>query len=175
MQVQEAEAVSQRSVVGRDHASVAGGAEILGGEKTETTHQTEAASRTSCIARADSLCGVLDDRNALRRSKVENGIPISRQTEKMYGYDGPSSGSDCALDGLGRDVERLRINIDKDRLGSYASDGTGRSEKRKRSGDDLVARSDFKSQESENQGIRPGGTSNGTGATGNTLISFSTR
>src|SRR5215471_713655 len=145
--VQEAEAVSQRSVVGRDDARVAGGAEILGGEKTETTYQTEAASRTSSIARADGLCGVLDDRNALRRSKLENRIHIGRQAEKMYGHDGLSSGSDCALDGPGRDVEGLRVNIDKDRFGSHASDGTGRSEKRKRSGDDLVASSDSKSQE----------------------------
>ena len=76
------------------------------------------------------------------------------------------SRSNCVLDGLGRNVEGLRINIDKDGFGSDASDGTSGSEERKWSGDDLVARTDFKSQESENQGVRPGSTSNGISAPG---------
>ena len=86
--MQQAETIGQSRVAGRNQATVACGAEILGGEKAETTDSAKAANWASGIARADGLCGVFDDGNALRRSKLQNRIHIRRQAKKMDGHDG---------------------------------------------------------------------------------------
>ena len=121
--MQEAEPIGQGSIVGSHDARIACGAEILGGEKAETAHQSEAANRAFGIARANGLGSVFDDGNAVRRSELKNRIHIGRQAKKMDGHDGAGTRSDYTLDGLGRDVEGLRIDIDKDRSGSYTSNG----------------------------------------------------
>ena len=58
------------------------------------------------------------------------------------------------MDGLGRNVEGLGIDVDKDGFGSYASDGTRGSEERKWSGDDLVAGTDFQEPREQESGHR---------------------
>src|SRR3974377_233926 len=58
----------------------------------------------------------------------------------MNGYDGPSPGSDGALDLARIEIKRVILNIHEDRVGAHVGNGPAGGNESKRRGDNLIAR-----------------------------------
>ena len=150
------------AVVGDRHAAVAPAAEVLAGEKGKCARPAQltchAPLPTNLPPGADRLGGVLYDPQVVpfgHRLQSLHGRHLAEQVDRN---DCTGSGCDRGFDGVGVDVEGIRIDIDEHRLASGVGDGAGGGKERERGGDDFVAGRQLECLERKQQRVGAAGT-----------------
>ena len=163
---QELQPVVEGGVVGQDHAGVAEGAQVLGGEEGEAAHVADRAAAAALVLGADGLGAILDDRDMAAPGDLHDGIHVGHLAEEVNGQDGLGARCDGRLDFMRVDVEGQGVDVDENGLGVEAVDDAGRGEEREGRGDDFVAGADVQGHEGDEQSVRAGGDADGMGGAG---------
>lgn len=153
---QAAQLLAEVRVIGGQHAAVTRTTEVFGRKETETADRPEHSRSATAIFGPDRLAGIFDDRNTVAHGDPPQPFHVGTKAEKMHRHDRFCTGSDRRLDRFGIDVERLGIDIHKDRFRTEPADRTGGREKRERAGDDFVTGTDSKRHQGQDQCIGPG-------------------
>ena len=98
---------------------------------------------------------VLDDMKALAVGNRHDAIHVRALPKQMHGDNSFRLRGDGGLDRRRIDVERVREDIHKHRLGPDATHATGCGEEGKRRNDHLIARTDPQSHQRREDRIRP--------------------
>ena len=98
----------------------------------------------------ERLRGILDQRRAERRERVERGGPA----EQVHGHDRLRPRRDPARDVLGVEVERDRVDVGEDRRRTAPGNRLGRGVEGERRADDLVAGADAHGVEHDHDRVR---------------------
>ena len=161
MDAQPSQAPAQIVIVGREHAAVAGTAQILRRKEAEAADLAQHARATSLILGTDRLGGVFDDRDAVPHGDPPQRIHFGTLSEEMDGQDGTRLRSDRTFELFRVEIHADRIDVYKDGPRADAMNGTGRREECEGGGDHFVACTDVERHQCQDQGIRPGRAANG--------------
>ena len=145
MRPQEADSFSNGIQSSRDHARIAGRAQVLGRVKAESGRVAQGARLAPIPAGSEGLGSVFDQRHAVLLLELLKAIPLDRLAVEMNRQDGSNLGAGFQAC-LGRgwtEIEGLRINIREHRLGSGAQNGAGGREKTEGGGNNHIARANF--------------------------------
>src|ERR1051326_3624346 len=88
------------------------------------------------------MCCVLNHAQRTTPGDRQNSVHVAGQSAEMDRNNGLRSGCNSRFNETGIDVERLRVDIDKDRMGAKVSDDLCRSRKGIRRSDDFVTIAD---------------------------------
>ncbi len=105
-------------VVREDHTALAEAAEILRGVERHTSHITKGPRGPTVVGRTDCLSCVFDYGQVMPGGDGVDGVHLGALAEKMHGDDRPGSVRNRRLDLVRVHVERARIDIHEDGLGS---------------------------------------------------------
>src|SRR5262245_56939848 len=148
VEAEKAETVRERGIVRRHHAALAG-RDRLDGVEAEDGGGGAAADGATTIPRAERVGRVLDQRDAAAGGDRLQGVQVERLTREVDGQDRARARRDRALDRVGQDLERPRIDVDEHRARADGEDHvTGRGP-RHRGRDDVVAATDPGGEECE--------------------------
>ena len=118
-------------------------------------------ARRPWIFRADRLGGVFHQRDAARPGDLGQGHGVDGLAEQVYGDDGLRGRSDQRRHVLRIDIERLRIDVGKNRPGAKPRDRAGRGEERETRQDHLVAGGNVQGHQGQQQGVAARGAADG--------------
>ena len=158
---EQPQAVGQIVGLRGQHAAVAGPAEVLRRIEAEAADGADGAHAAAVDLRADRLGGVFHDRDAPRPGDLGQGHGVDRLAEQVDGDDGLRGRRDQRGNVLRVDIERLRIDVGKDRPRAQPRDRAGRGEKREAGQDHLVARGNVQGHQGQQQGVAARGAADG--------------
>ena len=145
-------------IVRRDHAAVAGAAEVFRREEAEAAHRAEHSRLTAAIGAADRLRRVFNDRQAIPHRRSPQGVHVGALAEQVDWHDGPRPRGHRSIDGRGVEIERRGVNVDENGLRADPVNATGRRKEGVRGGDDFVARADIEGHQRQNKCVGTRGT-----------------
>ena len=133
-------------VARRRQSGIAVGAKILGGIKTESSRRAQGSDAPIAPGRANSLCGIFDNRQVEFVREVLQRIHVCALPVEVHGQKGTQSarrgGAKLCFELRGVDVERVWVDVHQQRPRAGAHDGVDRGEKAERGRDDHIARFD---------------------------------
>ena len=139
MVAQQLGLVRQRRIIGRDHAAVAEGAEVLRREKAEAAEVSDGAGAAPLVLRADRLRAVLDHVQVVPLGDRHNRIHVGHLSVQVHGHDHLGFRCDRGLDQAWLDVVAVWIDVHEHRHCAHPVDAAARGEEGVRRGDDFIA------------------------------------
>ena len=116
-------------LVEREYAAAFRRIQHLGGMETGAGHVAAFHDAAAFVPDSHRVGGVVDDGDAVPFGNGIDGLYLAGVSEDMYRHDGHGVAGDLLLDLFRVDVERLRIDVDKDRCAVLPHDGAyGRDE-----------------------------------------------
>ncbi len=134
-----ADDLGQCVVVGEERATVAVAAQRLAGEEAGAGDGAEVARHAALVARAEALCSVFDDRDAVLGGDGVDGVEVGALAVQAHRDDRLGLGRDGGFEQRRVEVVGARIDVDIHRLGTEYGDGLGGGDVGEARGDDLVA------------------------------------
>ena len=168
--------LGQGVVAGEDGAAVAIATQRFAGEEAGAAQGAEVAALTAAVGGAEALGGVFDHREvAMAGGDGVDGVQVRRLAVEADGHDGLGAGAD-----LGRDQGRVNVagvgfDVDEHRGGADQDDDLGGGDEGEGGGDDLVAGTDPKGHQADEQGLGAAGDGDavlGAGIGGQALFQF---
>src|SRR6185437_5889280 len=124
---QRAEALGNLVAAGGHHAGVAGGAEFLGGVKTESRGIAKRPCLRAAPFRIPGLGGIFDEKQTALASQVRKHVPIGALTIEVNGKNGAYRSSamvfERGFDGNGIKIKCDWIDVSQHRRCTRAEDG----------------------------------------------------
>ena len=111
--------------------------------------------------RADGLGRVLDQREPVPLGQGQHRFHRRHLAEQVDHHDAPGARGDGRLDGVGRDVERGRVDVHEHRRAAGVVDGAGGGEEGERGRDHLVAGLQVQGAERQEQRVGAAGATDG--------------
>ena len=130
--------LSERVVVGDDHAALTGG-DVLVRVEADSADIAEAAAGEPTTGLPDGLRRVLDDFEAVTLRYLQYRIHVHRQAVDMDGHDRLRAGRDLRLDGPDVHVPCVGIAVHEDRDRARADYLGDAGDDRERGEDDLIS------------------------------------
>src|SRR5437762_4309941 len=146
--------VRDRVVVRDDHAALAG-RHILGRVEREAGRVAEVARLLAVVFRAVGLGRVLDHREGLTPSGIEDRVHLRRLAVQMDRHDRGGLARDPNREPRGIHVVGISYHIDEDRLRPALEDRRRGREEGERWSEDLVPLTDAMRRECDVEGFRP--------------------
>ena len=126
-------------VVGEYGAAVAIAAERLAGEEAGAGDGAEVARHAALVARAEALCSVFDDRDAVLGGDGVDGVEVGALAVQAHRDDRLGLGRDGGFEQRRVEIVGARVDVYIHRLGAEHGDGFGGGDVGEARGDDLVA------------------------------------
>jgi len=147
-------------IIGGQQATVAETAEILGGEKAESSEMADGAAGYATVFCAEGLGGILNDIEVVGTRKVHEWVHVGGLAIEMDGDDGSGFLGDTLGGVVGIKVEAGRADVAKDWGGTCTSDAAGGSDEGEGGAQHFVAGAYVEGHEGKQEGIGAGGNSN---------------
>src|ERR1700733_3382595 len=165
MHTQEADAFCDGLYPGGDHAGLAGGTEVLGGVKAESRSVPQGTRPAPIPGGPERLRRVFDQEQVMVLFQQLEAVPVGGLAIEVNGQDRSNAGCgpQACFGRRGIQVEGLRIDTRKQRLGSGAQNGADGREKAECCGDNRVAGADARPLKRQPESIRARGTADGMG------------
>jgi hypothetical protein len=109
--------LGKAALVRGDHTPITKPAEILGREKAETARVPQDSGSLPMLSRADRLAGVFDHAYASLSPDLVQHSHVGTLAEEVDRDNGFGSRGQRSFNLLRVDIERVRLNVDEDRLG----------------------------------------------------------
>jgi len=158
---QQAGALRERGVVGRDRAAVTECAEVLRRIEAERTGRSERAGRRSVVEGAVGLRAVLDDRKAAAFRQRDDRLQLGALPVQVNGHDRARPRCQRLLEPARVERAGCELDVGEHRSRPARLDAGDRGHAGVRSRHDLVARADLERLEGDRDRVGPGGDAHG--------------
>ena len=114
----------QFRVVGGHHSTIACSAEIFRREKAEATNRSQNTSSSALVFSTDRLTGIFDNLQVVLLGDPPKAFHIAALPEEMHGHDRFGSRCNRIFNGIGVEIKRFGVDVDKNRCRTSPTDRT---------------------------------------------------